>query len=327
MVSLMIQFDIAIVIPCFNGWKYMKRCLESLEQQQIKPAQIIIVDDCSTDDSYQNLLAYSQDTSLPVEVYRNDINCGPAKSREKALRYVSTEYVAFCDCDDWYEIDFVKSIYELVSKNDSTVDLVIFSNYICREENSKQIDSTTHNLVDCRKEEILALYSMSLCRMAIRSEIIKRIPFPDLYHAEDGVVATQIIADCNKILIFDKPLYNYLTRYDSASTKPDYNTYLEFESAYRLITKSLASKYPREIEFLGVKYICYGAVLNAFKCDVRRAEVISMIERFERENPFWYKNRYCGALSHVKRLYIYGVRKRYWTLVSLLTKIHTRLVE
>ena len=93
------------------------------------------------------------------------------------------------------------------------------------------------------------------------------------------------------------------------------------------IIKSLASKYPREIEFLGVKYICYGAVLNAFKCDVRRAEVISMIERFERENPFWYKNRYCGALSPVKRLYIYGVRKRYWTLVSLLTKIHTRLVE
>ena len=43
---------IAVIIPCYNGWKHMSECIASLEKQTVPPDQVIFIDDCSKDDSY-----------------------------------------------------------------------------------------------------------------------------------------------------------------------------------------------------------------------------------------------------------------------------------
>ena len=99
--------SIAVIIPCYNGWKYMSNCLESLENQSSLPNQIIIVDDCSTDDSFEHLNNYILKSPLKIQLVRNESNVGPGQSRANALKYVATEYVSFCDCDDWFEVTFI----------------------------------------------------------------------------------------------------------------------------------------------------------------------------------------------------------------------------
>ncbi len=318
--------DIAVVIPCYNGWKYMYRCLESLEKQTLAPKQVIIADDCSTDGSYAELVNYSKNCPLTVSVIKNDVNQGPGKSREHALMHVDAKYVAFCDCDDWYEEDFIKCVSDVLETEEQT-DLVIFDNYVCTGEGKKNAAHSTANLRQKNRQEILATYSMSLCRLVCRTDIVKKICFPALYHAEDGVVATQIIAESNGIVVLDKPLYNYLTRLGSASTGPSPNTSSDFCTAYELILRKLGTRFPQEVEFIGIKYICYGAVLNAFKCGIPVKEISKMTEQFEKNNPNWFNNRYFGSLSRVKRLYVYAVKKHLWSLIRILTYIHTRMVR
>ena len=91
---------ISIIIPCYNGWKYMENCLQSLEKQTILPDEIIVMDDCSTDDSFAQLSAYTATSVLPLRVLRNEKNSGPGFSREVASQLVTSDYVAFCDCDN-----------------------------------------------------------------------------------------------------------------------------------------------------------------------------------------------------------------------------------
>ena len=321
----MSESDVAIIIPCYNGWKYMSRCLESLEKQTVAPKQVIIVDDCSTDDSYISLSAYSKESVLPILVIKNDTNSGPGKSRENAIKHVNTGYVAFCDCDDWYEEDFLQCVSDALQKEKST-DLVIFDNYICSEDGEKRIAHTTTGLQQKSKQELLAQYPMSLCRLVCKTEIIRHIPFPALYHAEDGVVATQIIANSERIIILDRPLYNYLTRVGSASTKPTPDACRDFYTAYELIFRELEEWYPDEVEFIGIKFVCYGSVLNGFKSGVSAKEICILLNCFEKTNPKWYGNRYMTSLPQTKRIYLYTVKNRLWALTKILTYIHTRMV-
>jgi len=53
---------ITVIITCYNGYQYMGNCLSSLENQTYKDFKVVIIDDCSTDDSYQQLLEYQKNT-------------------------------------------------------------------------------------------------------------------------------------------------------------------------------------------------------------------------------------------------------------------------
>lgn len=320
------EFDISIIIPCYNGWKYMKKCIESLENQQVAPKQVIVVDDCSSDDSFERLVEYSKNTKLRMSVYKNDKNCGPGKTRHNALKYVKTKYVAFCDCDDWYERDFISSISECEQSKGET-DLIIIGSYTCSENGEKSVNSETKKMCEKSKKEIIAMCQMSLCRLVVKSDLIKTVSFPPLYHAEDGVVVSQVIAMSNNIEILDKPLYNYLTRIGSASTTPSPNTFRDFVIAYNLIVESLGRQYAEEVEFIGIKYICYGAILNALKYGVNKEQIVDVLNCFEKTNPNWYANQYRKSLSLTKRIYVYAVKHRFWNVTDMLTRIHTELTR
>lgn len=322
----MTQFDIAIIIPCYNGWKYMAKCLDALERQTVAPRQVIVVDDCSTDDSFESLRCYARASSLPLLVHRNSENCGPGKSRENGLKLVQTKYVAFCDCDDWFEYDFVEKIADCAAA-DQNIDLVIFDNYICSEAGEKKQGNTTKAITGRDKARLLATYQMSLCRLAVRTDIVRGISFPPLFHGEDGVVAVQIISGSHTIQVLDLPLYNYLTRIGSASTKPSENAFREFVSAYEIIAQKLESQYPEESEFIGIKYVCYGAVLNALKCGISKKEIDGVLRQFKKSHPHWIKNPYIATLPRTKRIYIRAVWYRMLFFVDILTKIHTHIIE
>ncbi len=200
---------ISIVIACYNGWKYMDKCLAGLENQEIKPDEIIIVDDCSTDNSYEQLLNYKKNSKLNLKLVRNDKNSGPGYSREVGIRMATSKYIAFCDSDDWYELDFIKDIKEKI--NNDKFDFCIFDNYVV-DGDSKYVENITKEYMNLSKRELIALYPMSLWRLVIRKEVLEGIQHAYIYHAEDFVVAIQALAKAEKIIVLDKPYYNYLIR-------------------------------------------------------------------------------------------------------------------
>lgn len=98
--------DIGIAVCTYNGARFLREQLDSLLAQTRRPAQIVISDDASSDDTpaiLQDFAARAGQAGIRVQVIRNAINLGYVKNFESALRQIDTELVFLCDQDDvWH---------------------------------------------------------------------------------------------------------------------------------------------------------------------------------------------------------------------------------
>ena len=317
--------SISIIIPCFNGWKFFSKCLESLEHQAIKPEQVIIGDDCSTDGSYEKILEYKNSSSLNLTTFQNKENSGPGATRNAALQYVKTEFVAFCDCDDWYETCFIAEMKKTIMNNES-IDLIIYDNYVVNEGVKIQ-ENSTKMISGYEKKELIALYKMSLWRMLVRTSIVKSVYFPPLYNGEDGAVAPQIIEKADKIKILHKAYYNYLYRSDSVSFSTSPQVYKSLVQANDVIEKKIGNVYNHEKEFLGIKMVCYGATLNALKARIRTREVKHFLNDFKKRYPNWIHNDYIHSLGITKIIFLRCVFRNSLLIPRIMSLSHDVVVK
>lgn len=89
---------ISVVIPAYNSAAFLPRCLESVFAQTLKPEEIIVVDDGSTDDSAALAAA------MGVRVIRR-ANGGPSAARNAGIKSASGEWIALLDSDDMWAPD------------------------------------------------------------------------------------------------------------------------------------------------------------------------------------------------------------------------------
>lgn len=93
--------NVSIAMATYNGAKYLRNQLESLYSQTIVPDEVVVCDDCSSDDTCKILEEYRQKKGLKYFV--NETNLGVNKNFEKAIRLCTNPYVAICDQDDvWF---------------------------------------------------------------------------------------------------------------------------------------------------------------------------------------------------------------------------------
>lgn len=321
----MAKHSLSVVITCYNGWKYMNNCLEYFEKQTVSPDELVIVDDCSTDESYQELKRYAETSKIPVKLLRNEVNRGPGYSRRIGVEHSQGEYVAFCDCDDWYETNFVKTVKTLAEKE--CFDLLIYDNYVVYEDGKKLKKNATAKLFNASKKKVLALYAMSLCRLAVKREVLNRVKHSELYYAEDAVVAVQIIEKADKITVLEDAFYNYLYRQGSASTRPSPKVVPSFVRAYEIMRGAVSEEYVKELEFIGIKTVCYGATLNAFKIGMPVAEIRKIMRSFSDRHKSWFENPYLPTLGKAKKMYLFLISKRLFFLAGLMAKSHNKIVE
>lgn len=317
------DYSISVVIPCYNGWKYMGKCLSAIENQTLKPYEIIIVDDCSTDDSYKFIANYCKSTSLNIILVSNPKNSGPGATRNKAIALAKGAFIAFCDCDDWYENEFVEKMTNCAKETGS--DLVICDNYVTYDDRRIQ-SHVASKLNGLSKEKILANYKMSLWRLLVKKELLNGISCPPLYNGEDGAMVPVIIAKANKIGIVEDPLYNYYFREGSLSNKPSKNAWRNLVRAFDYV-EIIKTSFPRECEFLGIKMVCYGATLNALKANIPFKEIRLIIQEFDQKYPQWNQNPYLKNYSKIKRVYLYFIHSKFLIGAFIMARMHYCLIK
>ena len=90
---------VSVIIPVYNSDKYITKTLNSVLNQTYKPIEIILVDDCSIDNSEQIINEYLRKHEY-ITYYRLEKNSGVAVARNKALELAKGRYIAFLDSDD-----------------------------------------------------------------------------------------------------------------------------------------------------------------------------------------------------------------------------------
>lgn len=84
----------------YNAEKYIAECLESVLTQTLQDFEVILVNDCSTDNSRPIAESYLEKFDGRLKIYDNEKNSRAAATRNKGLRLAGGEYVFFFDADD-----------------------------------------------------------------------------------------------------------------------------------------------------------------------------------------------------------------------------------
>lgn len=105
--------EISVIIPNFNGEAFLENCLNSLKEQSFKDFEIIIVDDCSTDDSLIILKSHPE-----IRLILNEKNSGFAVSVNNGIRAAKGRYVLLLNNDVVVADDFVEKLYLAIDKDE-----------------------------------------------------------------------------------------------------------------------------------------------------------------------------------------------------------------
>ena len=110
---------VSVVIPVFNGERFLREAVQSVLDQQYSPLEIIVVDDGSTDNTA------SVARSLPESVrYLHQTNQGPAAARNRGIEQAQGSLIAFADADDlWPRAKLELQLPYLI--NDAKIDIVL----------------------------------------------------------------------------------------------------------------------------------------------------------------------------------------------------------
>ena len=97
---------VSIVMPSYNTEKYILASIKSVQEQTYKKWELIIVDDCSTDNTLEIVKKHIEETKESrIRLLSNEKNSGAAISRNYALREAKGRWIAFLDSDDLWEPD------------------------------------------------------------------------------------------------------------------------------------------------------------------------------------------------------------------------------
>src|SRR5262249_32229936 len=111
---------ISIVLPVFNGTRFLAQSLHSVISQSFQNWELLGVDDGSSDGSYELLSHYAASDSR-IRLFRLPENRGPAAARNYALRQARGATIAYIDCDDEYYPDYLGHVFRWHSQADVLV--------------------------------------------------------------------------------------------------------------------------------------------------------------------------------------------------------------
>ncbi len=107
----MIDIRVSVIIPCYNGHKFLDQALESVRQQTCKPCEILVIDDGSTD---FDTISYLESMTDDITLIRQE-NKGLPGARNTGFQKARGDYVLPLDCDDWLEPNFIEKGLELIN--------------------------------------------------------------------------------------------------------------------------------------------------------------------------------------------------------------------
>jgi len=133
---------ISVIVPLYNAEKYIGECLDSLLAQTFKDFEVIVVDDCSTDNSLAIAKSYLEKFGGRLKISRMYVNSGkPSLPRNKGLTVSRGEYIYFMDNDDLITPTAFEELYTLAKDYDA--DVVYCEKYYVCGENRENLRLTS----------------------------------------------------------------------------------------------------------------------------------------------------------------------------------------
>lgn len=115
---------VTVILLCYNHASYINKAIQAFENQTYKNFELIVVDDCSNDESVSIINKWAEGTSLSHKILANENNYGICKSINLALQVSRGMYFSVIAADDWAENTFLQEMVEGFGEQNESVAFV-----------------------------------------------------------------------------------------------------------------------------------------------------------------------------------------------------------
>lgn len=197
---------VSIIIPVYNSEKYIDRCLKSVLKQDYNNIEIICVNDGSKDNSLDILKKYEKSSKF---IIIDQENIGVAKTRNKAIKKSTGDYILFIDNDDFIDSNYVSTYLNKAKESDCDVVLGGYKRMSSKLLFTKKIGKNSFS-----KFENMAPWAKIIKRDFLIENNIKFFPFSI---GEDVIFNLNLYSSTDKIQIIDYCGYNWYYNDNSVS--------------------------------------------------------------------------------------------------------------
>jgi glycosyltransferase involved in cell wall biosynthesis len=200
---------ISVCLSTYNGEKFVIRQLETVLRQLKLSDEIIVVDDCSID---QTVRLIKETYGDRVEVYINEYNQGAIKSFEKAISLAKGDILFLCDQDDLWEENKVSTVLKVFDEQQAAL---IVHDACVVDGNLNLLNPSwndyNHNNINQGLFGNILKNAYTGAFMAFKRDIVPLIlPFPDKIEMHDQWIALVCMLKKIKIVFINKPLMKYV---------------------------------------------------------------------------------------------------------------------
>jgi glycosyltransferase involved in cell wall biosynthesis len=165
--------SISVAMTTFNGAPYLGEQLTSLSSQTVKPLELVVCDDGSTDETVAILEEFSAIAPFTVRIFQNTERLGYQQNFIKAASLCRGSLIAFCDQDDIWNDDKLSVVTEYFIQSD---DLLVAHDFSVFFEDGRQfIPSFFRNLA---RRGLLPVVNLKGCTLTLRRELIELVDWP-----------------------------------------------------------------------------------------------------------------------------------------------------
>ena len=226
----MIKYKTSVIVPVYNTEDFLDECIQSVLNQTQKEVELILIDDGSTDNSYEIMRSYAE-RHENIKVLRQE-NKKLGAARNLGLKNALGKYIFFLDSDDYMTKNCLKEVYDCAEKHDADFVTYDAENFIEYEEAGKTFPDYDRSRIGIDENRIyrgldfLNTYFLrggafvSACLSCYRASFLKEndICFSEQIYYEDNEFAIKVCSSAKRMMYLPQKLYVRRYRPDSIMT-------------------------------------------------------------------------------------------------------------
>lgn len=246
----------SVIVPVYNGEKYLKQCLSSVVSQIRESDELIIIDDGSKDHSKEIYYAFAREYPQ-IKVIQQE-NQGVYAARQCGIRHATGDYIIFVDADDTWTENTLSEIDSLLTEGN--VDMLIFNYQKITDDGEAILNPpvcTTETIFrKCESRELFLKVILSGAYNAVWSKVIRRecisslqtLPGKRVKIGEDFLQSLFFLENADTFVYTPLVLYNYRTNLQSASFYYEESRISDLLTVYTYLYEILTKTCMEDIE-------------------------------------------------------------------------------
>lgn len=321
------DFKISVIIPCFNAEKNLKKCVDSVINQNLgfEFIELIIYDDASTDNTKQIILEYAERFPNIIPIF-SKINQGPGIGRNKGIQISSSEFIMFLDSDDEYDNNICQRLLKEISEGWD----IVSCNYIYKDEidcyesiNKLDIGKKINNKTIIYSDDLIYFNELVVWNKIFRKSVLidNNVEFPPIYNGEDEIFLRKLFLFAKNLVHLDD-YFGYIKHQQLGSISDsmsvdDLNNLIEICEYIGDIYKDKSVDLPLILQSRILMLISSLYMSNVIK-NSQKQELYSFLDKLEKYERRISFDKSLGLLANIPNNL---VRKRKFRLTILYCRV------